>query len=102
MKPIEKVFALVDGGRAALAKQFSVSIQAVSKWQTRVPAGVVIGLAESVQFQVTPHQLRPDLYPHPDDGLPPELRGKPLLLETTDAAGEPRLEAVPQPVQVAA
>jgi DNA-binding transcriptional regulator YdaS (Cro superfamily) len=39
-----------------------------------IPAEQVIEYARSRNFDVTPHQLRPDLYPHPEDGLPPLLR----------------------------
>ena len=74
MNPIERVFDLAPGGRFAIAKKFGVSVQAVAKWQISVPSEKVIGLAETVDFEVTPHQLRPDLYPHPEDGLPPEMR----------------------------
>lgn len=42
---------------------------AVSKW-ARVPAERVIPLCAATQWAVTPHQMRPDLYPHPCDGLP--------------------------------
>lgn len=40
----------------------------------RVGAGFVIALCAAVDYQVTPHQVRPDLYPNPDDALPAELR----------------------------
>ena len=72
--PIETLFDLVPGGRAAIAKRFGVSVQAVAKWQVRVPSENVIGLAEIVEWKVSPHSLRPDLYPHPEDGLPANLR----------------------------
>jgi DNA-binding transcriptional regulator YdaS (Cro superfamily) len=41
-----------------------------------VSAESVISVALAVDFQVTPHELRPDLYPHPDDGLPADLRSR--------------------------
>lgn len=48
-------------------------MQAIAKWE-KVPAERVLGVAEANEWRVTPHQLRPDLYPHPDDGLPAHLR----------------------------
>jgi DNA-binding transcriptional regulator YdaS (Cro superfamily) len=47
-------------------------------WINRTKVGVspeyVIPLAKSTGWRVTPHQLRPDIYPHPVDGLPEHLR----------------------------
>lgn len=34
------------------------------------PAEYVIPIAEALNWEVTPHELRKDLYPHPTDGLP--------------------------------
>lgn len=34
------------------------------------PAEVVIHICEVVDWRMTPHELRPDIYPHPSDGLP--------------------------------
>lgn len=46
----------------------------IFNWLKRDRDGVspvcVIQLAAAVDFQVTPHQLRPDIYPNPNDGLP--------------------------------
>lgn len=39
----------------------------------RVPPERVIAVSAAVGFQVRPHDLRPDIYPNPTDGLPPEL-----------------------------
>jgi hypothetical protein len=30
----------------------------------------VLNAAAATDWQVTPHDWRPDLYPHPDDGMP--------------------------------
>ncbi len=63
------------GGATAIARLFQVTPQAVGLWAaTGVPAERVILVCASCSFKVTPHQLRPDLYPHPEDGLPSELR----------------------------
>lgn len=34
------------------------------------PAEVVLPIVKYLDYQITPHQLRPDLYPNPGDGLP--------------------------------
>lgn len=34
------------------------------------PAEVVIAIAETVGWRITPHELRSDIYPSPLDGLP--------------------------------
>lgn len=48
----------------------------VQKWRSEgVPHDRVIPFAAIASFVASPHDLRPDLYPHPDDGLPPNLRG---------------------------
>lgn len=35
------------------------------------PAETVIPIAATCHWKITPHDLRPDLYPNPDDALPP-------------------------------
>lgn len=61
------------GGQSALAAALGMKPQAVQQWQ-KVPPKWVISVARATDFAVTPHELRPDIYPHPDDGLPPERR----------------------------
>lgn len=34
------------------------------------PAEYVIPICETVDWRITPHELRPDIYPHPTDGIP--------------------------------
>lgn len=34
------------------------------------PAEVVLPIAKYLNYRLSPHQLRPDLYPNPGDGLP--------------------------------
>lgn len=96
-------------GNNRMAEQCEVSPQYISKLarefetgaRTELPPAIVLPVCRADEWRTSPHQWRPDLYPHPDDGLPPELRGK-LQIETTDAAGDLRVEAIPQPAQVAA
>lgn len=61
--------------QAAVAAIVGARQQSVGHWlRDGVPAKHVIDLCADVAFEVTPHQLRPDIYPHPDDGLPASLR----------------------------
>lgn len=34
------------------------------------PAEYVLPICDTVDWRITPHEMRPDLYPHPTDGLP--------------------------------
>ncbi len=49
-----------------------LSVQAIYKWEKtgKVPPGHVIAISRATGWLVTPYDLRPDIYPHPDDGLP--------------------------------
>jgi DNA-binding transcriptional regulator YdaS (Cro superfamily) len=57
------------GGLGATAKILGISPQAVCKWRC-VPDGRVLALSKAAGYKVTPHDLRPDLYPNASDGLP--------------------------------
>ena len=66
--PYAKIGALFDP---------PVSPQGVAKWAREgIPPERVLPIAAATGFEVRPHDLRPDLYPHPDDGLPDEKRGR--------------------------
>ena len=63
------------GGPSAVAALLKITPQAVGLWyNTGVPPANVIPICESVYFTILPHELRPDIYPHPEDGLPAALR----------------------------
>lgn len=64
------------GSQQALAEKIGGGQSRISQMFTRgrVAAEAVRPIAEAVGWQVTPHQLRPDLYPHPEDGLPETMR----------------------------
>ena len=67
------------GGTLAVASNIGVSAPTVSQWITGVrpvPEKRVIDISRATDWRVTPHELRPDIYPHPDDGLPEHLRGR--------------------------
>ena len=94
MNAIQKVVETL-GSQRELARKAGATQQAVSVWLKNGKPGdlFTIAVARAVEFKVTPHELRPDLYPHPDDGLPPELRA-PMMMGATDAAGELRIQEV--------
>ncbi len=64
----------IAGNASKLAEQLGISSMAVSHWKNRykgvIPSDHVLPIFNLTG--VTPHELRPDLYPNPTDGLPPE------------------------------
>lgn len=61
------------GVPSAVSRMFGFnSPQSVFNWikNNKVPAERVIQLCELGDWVVSPHQLRPDLYPNKTDGLP--------------------------------
>lgn len=61
----------IMGSARNLASSLGVSTAAISKWKvhydSKVPPHRVIPIFKLTG--VTPHELRPDLYPNPTDGL---------------------------------
>ncbi|EPE4191999.1 transcriptional regulator [Yersinia enterocolitica] len=54
-----------------IAKELGTKPQAVSFWfNSQVPANRVISLCEVLDWGITPHEVRGDIYPNPTDGLP--------------------------------
>ncbi len=54
-----------------IAAKLGCCPQTVSLWfKTKVPAERVLGLCDALDFSITPHQVRPDIYPNPGDALP--------------------------------
>lgn len=52
-----------------------LSPQAVGKWaENGIPPERVIPLARATGYRVTPHRMRPDIYPSPTDGIPREAQ----------------------------
>lgn len=82
---LDRLIDLANGQRA-LADKISDHMQLdkrlkqghVWAWlntcKSGIPAEYVIAGCQVVEYQVTPHELRPDVYPHPHDGLPQHLR----------------------------
>ncbi|EPG4849933.1 transcriptional regulator [Klebsiella pneumoniae] len=66
----------IAGNASKLAESLDVSAMTVSHWKHRnygvVPQSRVLTIFKATG--VTPHELRPDLYPNPSDGLPQEQR----------------------------
>ena len=62
----------IAGDATKLAEKLDVSSMTVSHWKKRhggvVPQKRVYPIFNATG--VTPHELRPDLYPNPNDGLP--------------------------------
>ncbi|WPU24486.1 YdaS family helix-turn-helix protein [Cedecea neteri] len=61
------------GSISEVSRRFEFqSVQSVANWiaKNRVPSERVIQLCQWGNWMVTPHQLRPDIYPNIQDGLP--------------------------------
>ncbi|KAA5923442.1 helix-turn-helix domain-containing protein [Pantoea sp. Bo_2] len=54
-----------------IAKALGITPQAVNQWfiKSTIPPRFVLPLCELVDWMVTPHEVRPDLYPSAKDGL---------------------------------
>ncbi|WP_061382635.1 transcriptional regulator [Citrobacter werkmanii] len=60
----------------SIAQGLGVTPQAVNQWFAKsvIPARFVLKLSELVGWAITPHEVRPDLYPNKNDGLPDSLK----------------------------
>ena len=78
ISPLDKAIEICENSQTELAKRIGTGQATVGAWvnrfNKRVGDGFVLKVAQATNYQVTPHQLRPDLYPHPHDGLPEHLR----------------------------
>lgn len=64
-------------GVTTAAKTIGVSVPAVKHYRNgirRVSPINVIPVCAATGWQITPHELRPDIYPNPSDGLPGDKR----------------------------
>ncbi|EMC3249606.1 helix-turn-helix domain-containing protein [Salmonella enterica] len=59
-----------------IAKAMGITPQAVNQWfsKSSIPSTFVLRVCELVDWRITPHEVRPDLYPSRYDGLPDSLR----------------------------
>ncbi|MEQ4782930.1 transcriptional regulator [Enterobacter hormaechei] len=71
MNGLDKAISFA-GTASKLAAMLGIKPMSVSRWKNRyqgaVPAERVLPIY--ILTGVTPHELRPDLYPNPTDGLP--------------------------------
>ncbi|MFV8874715.1 transcriptional regulator [Serratia fonticola] len=57
--------------QSELGRRVGKKSQTVSAWfRNGVANGEVLKVCRALNWLVTPHELRPDLYPNPTDGLP--------------------------------
>lgn len=65
---------LCQMSQSELGRRLGKRPQTISVWfKGRVPAEWVLRTSETLAWRITPHELRPDLYPNADDGLPEEM-----------------------------
>ncbi len=74
------------GGQAHLARGIRERIRGSKVGQVHVwgwlnsvkievpPADVVLAIADFLDYRMTPHMLRPDLYPNPGDAMPERVK----------------------------
>ncbi len=84
MEALLKILAMHADIKTALVTKLrlirpdsKLTISHINNWLYRdkaIPSEWVLPLSEAVNYEKTPHELRPDLYPHPDDGLPENMR----------------------------
>ncbi|CAI1591036.1 Uncharacterised protein [Serratia entomophila] len=55
---------------AALVGKTQGYVSRVATGECLLGSQAVLGWAAATKYQVTPHDLRPDIYPKPTDGLP--------------------------------
>ncbi|ECC9707409.1 helix-turn-helix domain-containing protein [Salmonella enterica subsp. enterica serovar Anatum] len=69
----EKIMS--ENSQRMLAKRLGCRQQTISLWLIKgVPDGKVLLFSEALGWMVTPHEIRPDLYPGRYDGLPESMR----------------------------
>ena len=73
MKTKVNLAVFYAGGQSALALKIGVSRQATNRWDRsgNIPPERIIDVCRAGGWQVVPHEIRPDIYPNPGDGLPP-------------------------------
>lgn len=73
---LEKAISLA-GSQVALAKAIGKRQAHIWSWMNKHPVSpeAVIPICKAVAWGVTPHEMRPDLYPNPTDGMPVDEAG---------------------------
>lgn len=81
MSAFKQAIAIV-GSQAALARSIGVKQAHIWNWLNKksgeVPPQHVIPISMATENKVTPHDLRPDIYPNPTDGLPSGAEPQPV------------------------
>lgn len=85
-----------QGGSGQVSRRMEVKQARLCNWLARgsIPPGRIIPLCNALFWTVTPHQVRPDLYPHPLDGMVEAgmahpLDGTPPSVQPGEAHGTP-------------
>jgi len=64
-------------GLNVIAQRMTVTAQRVCNWRTRgIPGDQVVAFCRAANWEITPHEINPDLYPNPHDGIPTDLRNQ--------------------------
>jgi DNA-binding transcriptional regulator YdaS (Cro superfamily) len=73
MKPSLQKKLLAVCSQSEIGRRLNRRAQTVNGWfKHKVPGELVLKVSKALEWKVTPHELRPDLYPNPTDGLPKE------------------------------
>ena len=67
---IKEITKRAGVGVVELSLGLGMSRAAASQWGDTVPHNRVLEVCEYLGWKVTPHEVRPDLYPNPTDALP--------------------------------
>ena len=86
MFAVEALLKIIDtknGSKSLLAESLrqekpgsKICAAHINNWiyrDKKIPPLWVIPLAKVTDYEVTPHELHPELYPYPSDGLPPHM-----------------------------
>lgn len=79
LEALQKAIEICGNSQSELARRIGKTQSLVGAWVNRfkqVGVEYVLDVSAAVEWVITPHQLRPDIYPNIDDGLPIELRPK--------------------------
>lgn len=71
---VERGVAIIGTWAKAAALLGYKSAWGLQKMAPELPDKKVIPFCALTDWQVYPNQVRPDIYPYPQDGLPPERR----------------------------
>lgn len=64
--------------QAELGRRLGKRSQTINQWfKNGIPAKEVLKTAQALGWLVTPHELSPNNYPNPNDGLPLGLQSSP-------------------------